>query len=180
MIVTNKDHYDYFLKKYPENDAKTVGWGSDEKQRKCFDILTYYTDKMDYVLDVGCGIGSLKDYNGWFDYHGIDVHEEMIKIAQQRHPRSSFQCIDLMDYDTKHDWVIACGVFNLRSQINQAGDAYQYHWLGSKIKKMFSLCNIGMAFNLLRFDNKKPAIPELFYYEPFYLYEYLTQYPRRS
>ena len=58
------------------------------------------------VLDVGCGCGglglALNDKFGVFDYTGIDIHSESIKIAVKKNLKTgfSFKNIDFMDFNT--------------------------------------------------------------------------------
>lgn len=55
------------------------------------------------LLEVGCAIGELtKALSGYFDHTvGIDLDEEMIKIAQaQNHTGIDFQFVDMRDVDT--------------------------------------------------------------------------------
>lgn len=53
------------------------------------------------VLDIGCGIGDGADFfiDSGFDYEGIDISPEMIKIAKQKVPRAKFRVLDMRKLD---------------------------------------------------------------------------------
>ncbi len=54
-------------------------------------VLERYTQKGDKVLDLGCGSGRLQEvFNRKIDYYGIDVSEELIKIARENYPGTKF------------------------------------------------------------------------------------------
>lgn len=75
------------------------------------------------VLDIGCGVGRWADtlIDKIKHYHGIDLIENLIKIAQQRHvdnPNISFQVLKAQDlspqvlnYPVLFDRIIIAGVF---------------------------------------------------------------------
>lgn len=64
------------------------------------------------VLDLGCGNGRavnlLKSFN--IDYVGLDISEELTKIAQKKYPKDEFIVSNLLDTpfsDNKFDYVIS-------------------------------------------------------------------------
>jgi trans-aconitate methyltransferase len=100
------------------------------------------------VLDAGCGLGDLYDYLGKevgdVDYSGIDIVPDFIKEAKKRFPETEFLKADIMEYfpNRTFDYVLCSGGLSFKVEDN--GDFYR-----SFIKKMFSLCNIGIGFNML-------------------------------
>ena len=59
------------------------------------------------ALDVGCGCtGRFIDLllSTGFDPEGIDVSEEMVKLARQRHPAIKFYQKDICEWDVPHKY----------------------------------------------------------------------------
>jgi SAM-dependent methyltransferase len=73
------------------------------------------------VLDVGCALGGLasvlSEHVGQFEYTGVDISEEMIQRARQKHPRRRFEVIQEADLSglggNKYDLVVCFGVLHL-------------------------------------------------------------------
>lgn len=106
------------------------------------------------VLDIGCGFGEfgkflLKRYKG-VDYTGIDVVSEFIETAKKEVPNGKFEVKNFNDSTSKtvtyhrSDIVIASGVLN--SNIGNQLENLEYR--KKAIKKMFSLTNDILAFNI--------------------------------
>ena len=153
------------MSKYKSTDARVVGWGSGEKQRLCFDTLLSFNEPLlegATILDVGCGVGHLKEHLDDFyykvRYHGIDMNEEMVDIATTQYG-DHFTHADLMNYRTRHEYVIACGIFNVRDS------RYKYQELYDNVDRMVKLATKGVAFNLLSAEVKDNRIPELHYFD---------------
>jgi len=166
MIITNMEHYGYFIDQFPDASAKTVGWSSEEKQKKCFSVLTGIIENDEgSVLDVGCGCGHLSlEFldKPLISYMGIDSHPEMIKLASSVSIKGLFQNRDLESFDLINDYVIACGIFNLKK--SETG-SMQYRYLEDSISKMISLAKKGVAFNLLKSLPYGPDLSELYFYK---------------
>lgn len=106
------------------------------------------------VLDFGCGKGDfyqyLKDNGIQAEYHGCDINERLIALAQQKFPGTDFRVFDIAKdaLDQDFDYIFLCGVFNLKVQgldetIKQA------------LTRLFGHCSIGLAFNALSAYNPK-------------------------
>ena len=172
-IITNKDHYDYFTHHYKPDDSMYVGWGDAHKQLRCFSSLlriVEYTNST--LLDVGCGVGDLNiilnGLNKDVLYTGIDNHPKMIDAARKRYADKSFVFDSLKDHKKRYDYVVACGVFNLRTR-DQMTDLYV------AVKKMAELAKHGVALNLLSSTGATYQAPELYYYDPAETLVYLTR-----
>jgi SAM-dependent methyltransferase len=129
---------------------QAVDWGSKVSQELRFEVLTRI-DNLNgkSILDVGCGLGDLLNYlqnrSTEVDYTGYDITPRMIEVSQKRFPHANFQVSDLLaetDVQPQFDYVFASGIFYLR-QVEGIG------YLGAMVRKMFSLCRKGIAFNTL-------------------------------
>ena len=101
------------------------------------------------VLDIGCGFGEfgkflLKRYRG-VNYTGIDNVIEFIEVAKKEVPKGKFKVADFNDSNYRSDIVIASGVLN--SNIGTRLENLDYR--KKAIKKIFSLTNNVLAFNML-------------------------------
>lgn len=101
-----KKFYDErFLKK--GEVLESVGWGSCESQHLRFEVLLRninFDGKK--ILDVGCGFGDLipflESINPNFEYVGIDISLELLKVAKDRYknkPNISFYEGDILSVD---------------------------------------------------------------------------------
>lgn len=120
------------------------------------------------LLDVGCGFGSLLDLiqnRGLaFDYHGIDLCDSMIAAAQKRHLDAKWSIGDILkvDFPEKYDYVVCNGIL---TQKLSASFRDMDEFAKSLIKRMFELCEIGIAFNLMTTHVNFMA-PNLYYRNP--------------
>ncbi|HYY41183.1 MAG TPA: class I SAM-dependent methyltransferase, partial [Pyrinomonadaceae bacterium] len=138
--------------------SEGVDWGADESK-----LLLRY-DKMLHVvnhagahqqpslLDVGCGYGGLQRYaagkNIALDYTGIDVAANMIEWARANLPAGNFIHGDILayDFDRKFDYVVCNGILTQKLEI--AG-LQMDQFAAQLIRQMFSLCRVGVAFNVM-------------------------------
>ena len=87
-----KDFFDTLASTWDDKNADAQGAKKIVKQFK-----SQIKDKD--LLDVGCGTGVLYEplnEAGLKSYTGIDVSEEMIKIAKENHKSENFICDDLL------------------------------------------------------------------------------------
>lgn len=151
-----RDHYQSAFLTHGAT-TKGVDWGE-----KTADLALRY-DKMAAVisagtpgpvslLDVGCGYGGLRDHlisrNVAVEYTGIDVVPEMIASARNRHPDANFMLGDVLETNDlgEHDYVVCNGILTQKLDIPAAEmDAFA----SLLIRRMFSLCRIGIAFNVM-------------------------------
>jgi len=71
------------------------------------------------ILDVGCGTGLLADYLNKDKYQllidGVDISNEMIKIASERNYYHNLSLVDVFDITTpqnkKYDYAVSAGMF---------------------------------------------------------------------
>ena len=120
------------------------------------------------LLDVGCGFGSLLDLiherDMAVDYHGIDLCVSMIKAAQSKYPDAQWLVGDILktDIPEKYDYVVCNGILTqkLGASISEMDE-----FAKALISKMFKLCEIGIAFNLMT-THVNFMVPNLFYRNP--------------
>lgn len=53
-------------------------------------LFEEYIPQSGKILDIGCGNGRLSEYFPQYEYYGIDLADEFIKIAQKRYPNKQF------------------------------------------------------------------------------------------
>lgn len=116
------------------------------------------------ILDFGCGKGDfygfLRDNNINVHYTGLDINENLIKLAKEKYPNIDFRFFDLEKEELKEDFdfVFLCGVFNLK-----VSDLEEY--IKSTLIRLFKHCKKGLAFNALSAHNPRKDF-ELFYLSP--------------
>lgn len=151
-----RDHYRKTFRQYGAG-SMGVDWGADEKKQllryeKMLAVITQRPGETPGVLDVGCGYGGLLDYANRksipIDYTGIDVVEDMISWAQNAFPEVRFIAGDIFTthLDGSFDYVICNGI--LTQKLDTPG-LMMDEFAGKLIRRMFDLCRIGIAFNLM-------------------------------
>jgi SAM-dependent methyltransferase len=134
-----------------------VDWGSDESKLllrydKMLSVVDRVAGNKRSLLDVGCGYGGLQSYannkNIDLDYTGIDVAGNMIEWAVANVPSGNFIQGDILDYkfDRQFDYVVCNGI--LTQKLETAGREMD-QFAAQLIRRMFSLCTIGIAFNVM-------------------------------
>lgn len=155
--------------------ARGVDWASDE------DVVLRYEKmvalfKEDFakggrpvtVLDVGCGYGGLLDFSKTqgmaIQYTGIDVVQAMIEHAARQHPAATFIHGDIFEhkFDGKFDYVVCSGIL---TQKLGAGRRAMLRFAQKLVRRMYALCNAGVAFNMMS-TNVNYMAPNLFYVSP--------------
>ncbi len=120
------------------------------------------------ICDVGSGVCDLHKFLQTKEikhiYTGIEIVQEMVDTAKSIYPEINVINQDLLadDYQQKFDFCVLSGTFNLPGQTDRND------WLNftlAVIKKMYTLSNVGIAFNALTAYSTFNA-PELFYLDP--------------
>lgn len=150
-IKEMRDHYESRFKLYGYH-PRTLDWDKG-KQLLRFNVLTsQYDFRGKEVLDIGCGFGDLNrvlavltadDYR----YLGVDITPSFLSEAQSRfgNDRVRFCCGDFLSLDIPPaDYAIASGIFYLKLQ-----DGDNYFYIEQVMRKAFSLCRAGFAFDFL-------------------------------
>ena len=103
---------------------------------------------------------SLKRRVSPINYCGIDVNENLIKLAKSKYPETEFIAVDLeeSEFERAFDVIFICGVFNLRiAGIEES--------MKNVLKKLFRLCKEALHVNLLSYYIAQRNV-ELFYVKP--------------
>ncbi len=139
-----REFYQPLLAEHGDATA-AVGYPEAAGQQGRYVMLCEVGDlKRASILDIGCGLGHLydflksQDFEG--DYLGIDLQEEMVHRARQRHPGVRFEVADFLsespDFENR-DFILASGVLQhcekpLRERM---------------IARMYENCTVAAAFN---------------------------------
>lgn len=102
------------------------------------------------VLDVGCAQGGFADILAErldaFSYTGLDVNQEMVRLAQVRHPNHVFHCIAEADYsvlgNAAYDLVLVLGILHLHDAWRET---LRGAWARTRGSLIFDLRQIGGA-----------------------------------
>ena len=146
-VMTNllvDEIYSKYVDRFSKNSPECVGWmdGTENSQERFQKIYEAGIGDDDSILDVGCGVGHLHTYltnKGWNGkYLGFDPNEKAIDLVDEE-INAIHGTIEDLD-ETKYDWVIANGVFNLGLKEEHA------FWI---IENMLKRANKGIIFNML-------------------------------
>lgn len=149
----------HYSQKFSQHGASSEGvdWGADESKMllrydKMLSVADWVPGNQPSLLDVGCGYGGLRSYaiskNIDLYYTGIDVAGNMIEWAAANVSSGNFIHGDLLDYKFEQDfsYVVCNGI--LTQKLFIAG-LQMDQFAAQLIRKMFSLCTIGLAFNVM-------------------------------
>ena len=149
--------YSKYIEKYSKNQPECVGWldGTENAQLRFQKVYEAGIGDNDSVLDVGCGVAHLHTYltnQGWSGkYFGFDPNKKAIDVIDEN-INAVHGTIEDLD-NTKYDWVIANGVFNLGLKEEHS---FQI------IENMILHANKGIIFNMLQAPYEDPK------YEAYY------------
>ena len=158
------DHYEQCYKIYGDNH-KGVDWPNWEDTQKRYqvmlDIFQFDREKINTkntsILDLGCGLGHLYEYILMkkipYEYEGMDISELFIKECKSKYPEIVFTKQDILsDQFIKYktwDYVCMNGVFTEKREMTYDE---MFAYFRQMIKKAYSLCNRGIAFNVMSKD----------------------------
>jgi len=150
--VQNQDFYSSAYKKYGIS-ARGLNWSGKDSQYIRFEVITdILKDELSTcsIVDAGCGFGDL--YLFWQktglhvkSYVGIDSMQNSIKICQERLPKTSFTCKDILKDELPcADWYVASGTLNILNDFQT--------WLF--LEKILAYSRKGIVFNILEGSKK--------------------------
>lgn len=163
-----KEHYRNLFQLYGDS-YKSAQWSDRATQNKRFKVLCDIADlNGKKVLDFGCGTGDLATFLKEEDinvrYTGVDIVDELLECAREKHPEYSFGNLEQFE-DQQFDYILISGVFN-----NKIDDNRKFY--ESTLKKLSNQANEGIAFNLL--SNYVDYYDEnLFYENPEDVFKYV-------
>lgn len=160
-------YYEDTLKEHGDT-PQGVHWNDKEGQKLRFFILSQLKFSAGCsILDVGCGMAHFYDFlvernkdGHYINYSGIDISKKMAHGSKKKHPHLTFGTHDIFVIDyTTYDFVVCSGMFNTLLSNNPSD--WKEH-CAETIIKMFELCKIGIAFNML--SSYESCKHEEFYY----------------
>lgn len=156
------------------NSSEAVGWPLYVQERLFRSLVKLLGDAgKDHecsLLDIGCGLGDLYNYlleNGYTRVHytGIDILPEMVRSAREKNPGISFHTADFLNvkFKRRFDFTLCSGSMNIITR-NPGHEKLVKAW----IRKMYSICRYGSAFNLLASSGREYLSEDesLYYADP--------------
>jgi len=174
----------YHQKVFSEHGAtaKGVDWNNEDevilrydKMLKVIDMDFYKGPAKPSMLDVGCGWGGMAkralDIEAPVDITGVDVVEEMIVHAQNHYPKFNFQTCDIftLQETEAYDFVVCNAIL---TQKHNVSIPEMEMFAKRLIRKMFSLCRYGIAFNMMS-TRVNFTVGNLYYQNPIELFTFL-------
>jgi len=169
---------DYYSKKIDQHGTTPLGvdWNGIAGQNLRFEQLSKIIDSScDFsIADLGCGYGAyanyLKEHYPSFTYRGIDISKKMILAANQIYKeQKNIEFITSDKPDSKTDYVIASGIFNVR--LETPIDVW-VSYIESTIHTLDHSCTKGFSFNCLTtFSDSDKMQKKLYYANPCTLFE---------
>jgi len=169
----------YYAEKLAEHGdtPRGVDWNGEESQTVRFAQLCKIIDPKtpNFSLnDLGCGYGALLDYlrgkHANCTYLGVDVSQEMIKVAEQRHATADqARFITAAEPDEVADYGLASGIFNVRLG---RSDAEWFDYLQATLDVLDRTSSLGFAFNCLTsYSDEDKKRDYLYYADPCRLFD---------
>jgi SAM-dependent methyltransferase len=165
-------------------DAKSVGWGTKEKQYLRFSkLMQVVVDKNTKftINELGCGYGELikflQSYKFNFNkYYGYDISQEMLAGFKAYIPDNNYELFLSPLIKTHADYTIASGIFNVK--FNSDDLLWENH-IKNTLQNMFEMSKIGMAFNLLTtyVDFRRE---NLYYADPVFYFDFCKKHFSRK
>ena len=157
---------------FHKSQPEIVGWYDGAEGAVIRNKILYNVgiQENDSVLDVGCGVAHFYNFlesKGWNgEYLGIDPNRQAIMLIDE-YINTKCGTIEDLD-DTKYDWVIASGVFNIGLQ--ESITFWTIHNMICRAKK-------GVVFNMLRTPYFQPIYES---YDPKWVKTKLSEYDNRE
>jgi SAM-dependent methyltransferase len=169
----------YYAEKLAQHGdtPRGVDWNGEESQTIRFEQLSdvFILEKPAFsVNDLGCGYGAFLDYlrvrHPAFTYLGIDVSNEMISAAKQRHVSvSQARFITSAEPDRRADYGVASGIFNVRLGRT---DTEWFDHLQATLDILDRSSSLGFAFNCLTsYSDEDKKRDYLYYADPCRLFD---------
>jgi SAM-dependent methyltransferase len=169
----------YYAEKLAEHGdtPRGVDWNSEESQMVRFTQLCKIIDPKtsNFSLnDLGCGYGALLDYlrvnHANCTYLGVDVSQEMIKVAEQRHADAGHaRFVTAAEPDVVADYGLASGIFNV---CLGRSDAEWFDYLQATLEVLDQTSSLGFGFNCLTsYSDEEKKRDYLYYADPCRLFD---------
>jgi hypothetical protein len=169
----------YYAEKLAEHGdtPRGVDWNGEESQMIRFAQLCNIIDPENpnfSLNDLGCAYGALLDYlrdkHANCTYLGVDVSQEMIKVAEQRHAAvDQARFITAAEPDEVAHYGLASGIFNVRLG---RSDAEWFDYLQNTLDVLDRTSSLGFAFNCLTaYSDEEKKRYYLYYADPCQLFD---------
>lgn len=148
--VENSKEFQEAISDYLYTAPEISGWFSEEEQLLAFRTMLNFYSVQHSILDVGCGRGDLYklliQINPNINYKGIDFNENLINLAKSKYDSDKFEAVEFLTtkfLPESYDWVFASAMFNQSMSVDMNTFSREC------IDKMFEVCKLGVAFNLM-------------------------------
>ncbi len=169
----------YYAEKLAEHGdtPRGVDWNGEESQMVRFSQLCKIIDPKTVnfsVNDLGCGYGALVGYlldkYANCTYLGVDISQEMIKVAEQRYiTADQARFIIAAEPDEVAHYGVASGIFNVRLGRT---DAEWFDYLQATLDVLDRTSSLGFAFNCLTsYSDEDKKRDYLYYADPCRLFD---------
>jgi len=162
------EHYEARLREHGPT-ARGMDWKDEASQRLRFEVLCGFGDLSGRsVHEVGAGAGHFYDFlrerGIAAEYSGSDLSEAMVEAARARHPGVPFERRDVLEGPAAPSWdvVVCSGLFHVK--LYHAEAAWRA-FVEAMIRRMLTLCRVGIAFNLMS-DRVDFRADNLYYSNP--------------
>jgi SAM-dependent methyltransferase len=169
---------EYYSSKLAQHGTtpRGVDWNGEESQTLRFEQLCKIVDTSNpfSVNDLGCGYGAFYNFlNHRYEslsYSGIDISEDMIRAAEQRHQdRGKARFVVSSKPDRVADYGIASGIFNVR--LGRSDDEWR-SYLEATLDVLDHTSRFGFAFNCMTsYSDADKMRDYLFYADPCVLFD---------
>lgn len=118
-IVLFKKSAKFYDALYHFRDYKTAS-------EKLFRISTNYNPSAKSLLDTACGTGKhLEHLRKYFHAEGLDISEELLKIAKERCPENIFHLKNMIDFDLKKKFDVVTCLFSSIAYVKTLDNLYK-------------------------------------------------------
>jgi len=167
-------HYEARLREHGAT-ARGMDWKDEQSQRLRFSVLCDVADLAGHsVYEVGAGAAHLCSYlqqrNPTASYSGCDLSGEMVEAARRLHPGADIEVRDILvdPPQRRFDFVVCSGAFHVKLDANDSDwRAYLYDVIG----RMYAMCDVAIAFNLMS-DQVDYRAETLYYARPAEILEF--------
>jgi SAM-dependent methyltransferase len=156
IITKNQENfYLDLLKRYDITSQSAVAWFDGGQEIRFRELAKIIPERRNFstLLDVGCGMGDMRDFllkNGYpgIDYTGIDALDKMVESGKRKYPGIRLHKEEFMSesFRSEFDILICSGAMNLRVFRTEKK---QEQYIADFIHKLYRLSIRGCAFNLL-------------------------------
>ena len=169
-------YYSEKIREYGQS-PRGVDWNSEDGQFLRYKQLLklVQVDSGFSIADVGCGYGALIDYLKLkfknYEYHGIDLSQEMIAAARARYSRVGAMHFHVAAQSPAGgDYCVASGIFNIRFEYSE--DVW-WSYIVSTLDQLHESSRRGFAFNCLtQYSDVDKMRDYLYYASPCKLFDW--------